>query len=288
MKNSLNWSSGLIGAEEFRKGVPANRRPLSLVHRICDELGLQGAIPLSHPQLERARQAHGRLYRKKDLGIGGVYAGLAVHLDICFSVKMPHIFGSPAVDPFDWVDITEIQKCRLIAYPEDLFDFIRQMIDVLDTGSTLVPMAHFTSPEGRSKELFSMAAFHNQAAAAVMVQAFDFRGAIQSALLCAELAMKSIVSAHGHSDESIKNSVGHSLDKALKLSENLSDDVKNDITACIENLPPFAASRYQERQWSRTDAAAVVLAAQRIMGHTSRYFARSSWDQLLPRRAQAQ
>ncbi|OSP54990.1 hypothetical protein BV911_10095 [Pseudoruegeria sp. SK021] len=203
--------------------------------------------------------------------------GVAVHLDIFFRVHLPMVFGEICVDPFGWTDMTDMQKARLAAVEGEAQEVLQQIIDVIDIGSTLGRFEGFQKPPEVASPYFSMAAFHNQAAAAICTSAFDLRGAIMSSLLCAELAAKSLALASGTSKERLERKIGHHLQKLRPDLERLGSFDTEAFLALAKKLPNFVQSRYAERRWSRSECAEVVLAAQKMLAMTARHFAQNTF-----------
>jgi hypothetical protein len=95
-----------------------------------------------------------------------------------------------ALDPFTLTDLTKNQLGWLATRPADYQGFLDQFSDIMDFAGGLGHFADYKRPPDAAVELFWLAAFQLQAAAATLSAAFDFRGAIQSALIGAEISIK--------------------------------------------------------------------------------------------------
>ncbi|VVT26838.1 conserved hypothetical protein [Roseovarius sp. EC-HK134] len=259
-----------IDRECFLKGTPPHSRGLQVTIRVCRELGVQVVLgPGQSPFMKRILALHQGLYRKSDISYG-VYSGLTCHMDMFFRVKVPLIFGTARFDLFDATDITEHQRARLSKNRLEEEKFIDAAVDVFDIGGCLMPFDKYSKPQGEAGEYYQLSALHNQAAAATAIGAYDFRGAIQSALLCAELAMKSALLMLGQNREFIKNSIGHRLEKALPYLESDGRFNVPEMKERLDKLPDFVMSRYISERRTRFEIGEIVLSAQRILAIVAR------------------
>lgn len=231
--------------------------------------------PQKSPFIERVSALHRQFYRKSDL-TAGIYSGLACHLDMFFRVKVPIIFGAVKFDLFDATDITEYQRARLNINKLEENQFIDAAIDVFDIGGCLMPFDKFSQPQGEAGSYYQLSALHNQAAAATAIGAYDLRGAVQSALLCAELAIKAALLMVGKDSNFIKNSIGHNLKRALP---HLRQDARfevDEMEELLAKLPDFVISRYKNEHRTRVEIAEIVLSAQRILALVARGYSQHS------------
>lgn len=267
-----------IDREEFSNGVDIKGRGFSVVKRVIEECGEVFSLGVRRsPGLDRVEAAYKAFYRMQDIGVGAVNAGLAVHLDIFFRVHLPVVFGRITANPFDWTDMTDMQKARLHSESAEEREVLCQIIDVIDIGSTLGNFAGFNSPPPVAAPFFSMAAFHNQAAASICTSAFDLRGAIMASLLCAELATKSLALASGLPHDELQRAIGHNLQKARPYLEKFEGFDVAEFLTLAERLPHFVNSRYEEKDWSRGQCAEIVLAGQKMLAMAARHFAGHSF-----------
>jgi hypothetical protein len=270
---------------ELLADTPPKARMLKVLPRLFSSYGKVFTMGLQDPDVERVRELYSSFFRQRDVAIGGLHAGLVVHLDLFFLAYLPLVLGQVQIEVFNCIDMTPVQRLRLAKVPEEEKEVVRQWIDVADIGATLSGTDGFKIPSGIAAEFFAMSAFHNQAATAVMVQAFDYRGAIQSSLLAAELAVKATCMNSGITEKDVKNHIGHDLSKADEILLGLKEYDIDRFKWLRAKLPPFVASRYQLKSWSRRECGEVALAAQEICGMTARQLSGSSFSQKLSRSA---
>jgi len=110
-----------------------------------------------------------------------------------------------------------------------------------------------------------MAALHNQAMATTLANASDARGAVQSALIAAELAVKSVLSRDGQSDDEIRRSIGHDLSRARSRFCEVADFTELQFSELIEPLPDFVQSRYLLAESNRADLKLICRSAQKMV-----------------------
>ncbi|WP_154666734.1 ribosome-binding factor A [Litoreibacter arenae] len=261
--------------------TPAQRQ-FHTVSEVCKRTGvvfIMGATPNS--DVDRIRAALKRFYRPKDVQIGGEFVGLTVHLDLFFKVSVPIAYGTVKLELASLTDATEMQLQRLRGNAKDEVEFFKAVCDVLDIGACLAPWSGFKKPDGEAGKYFDMAAFHNQAAAATALGAYDLRGSIQSALICSELAIKSALLVSGESEDFLRNEIGHDLTKSIVHLDKVGNyDIKL-IGEALQKLPHFVRSRYEEKAWTRIQVRDVLISAQSVLAEVARGFSKKSiWKEI--------
>jgi hypothetical protein len=100
--------------------------------------------------------------------------------------------------------------------------------------------------------------------------AFDFRGAVQSSLLGAELALKGGLAAIGASKNDSKKH-GHNLASAATAYAVVKTDLDLPrILSAIRRMPPYVENRYSPTQPSRVETGHIAMGAQYIAGEVMR------------------
>ena len=100
--------------------------------------------------------------------------------------------------------------------------------------------------------------------------AFDERGAVQSSLIGAELALKAALAGKGVNEAALKN-YRHNLDRLVKAVGNLYGSFE--LASVMERmrlLPNLVDNRYSSEQPSRMETGAIVMAGQYIAGAVAR------------------
>lgn len=192
-----------------------------------------------------------------------------------------------ALDPFTLTDLTKNQLGWLATRPADYQGFLDQFSDIMDFAGGLGHFADYKRPPDAAVELFWLAAFQLQAAAATLSAAFDFRGAIQSALIGAEISIKGGLVAGGATEKEYRKH-GHHLDSAARhfAEKNTAFDLDR-VLRVIGTLPPCGENRYSASQPGRIETGHIAMKCQYIAGEVMRqiagYTIRSAWTESLSR-----
>ncbi|MCK1515071.1 hypothetical protein IVB22_21380 [Bradyrhizobium sp. 190] len=171
------------------EGAAPNQRGLRVTSKVMKNLGYGGYVLFgsgAHPMVAEILSVHSSKYRQKDLGMGGVHGGIFMFRDVFARIYIPFAYGTVKLDPFTLTDLTKNQLAWLAIRPADYQSFLDQFSDTMYFAGT--PRSYKRPPD-TALELFWLAAVQLQAAAATLSAAFDFRGAIQSALIGAERSL---------------------------------------------------------------------------------------------------
>lgn len=265
--------------EALREGSPPKARFLPVTRKVMMHLGYDSYVMLgtnADPIARRIMEVHESLYRPSDLAIGGIHGGIFMFRDIFARVDIPISYGRVRVDPLKLTDLSPQQVKWLCSRPHDLQMYLDQFIDIFDFAGGIGNLANFKTPPKDASDIFYLAAFQLQAAAAALSVAFDFRGAVQSALIGAELALKgglAAVGVHEKSREKHKHNLGSAATAFFTLQTNF--DMQR-ILAAIKRLPRYVENRYSPSQPSRVETGHIVMGAQYIAGEVMRQVTRFS------------
>lgn len=255
------------------EGMDPKDRSFHGPNRVMTRLGYESYVVGgvgTPPVLERIRSIQKTLYRSKDTGVGGIHGGAFMFRGIATKIYIPIIYGRVGINPLDLCDLTDDQKRWLGSRDSDLAAYIDTFADLFDFAAALAPMGGYKYPPKDCIPLLGLASFHFQAAGAVLCNAFDERGCIQSAIIATELTLKGALRGKGASEEDLK-----------KLSHRLSDLVAETAKSWtgfngekalnkLASFPPYVENRYSEAQPTRREAGNIVMAAQFIAGETLR------------------
>lgn len=233
--------------EMCAEGIAPKARHFQLPVRAMERLGFRSfavagsGVP---PLLKRIEAMHGTLYRRKDVAAGGVHGGAFMFRGIATNVHVPIIYGTVAIDPFslcdlsarqiDWLKSSRGQEraCHVNFY--NLFDF----------AGCLHPMGGYGAVPKRALPLLQLSALQTQGAAATLCAAFDERGAVQSALIAAELSIKGALAGAGAQERELR-ALGHDFGKIAGAVNEAYE--KFDLKAVMEDvrdLPELVPNRY--------------------------------------------
>lgn len=264
----------VIAADEeaLAEGKSPKQRGMVTVLKVMKKLGHAFVMTGSgmSPLGERVMAMHRSLYRGSDLAIGGIHGGIFMFRDIFARIYIPFGYGQMSVNPFQLTDLSEAQLRWLASRPQDEAAFHDQFIDIFDFAGTLGRLGDYKMPPKESHEMFQLASFQLQAAAAALSLAFDFRGAIQSCLIGAELSLKAGLAAHG-ADEKARRKHGHHLASAANAFSKGSPTFDLDrVMRTIQRLPQYVDNRYSPDQPDRMAVGHIVMGAQYIAGEVAR------------------
>jgi hypothetical protein len=183
------------------------------------------------------------------------------------------VFGSPKVDFWALLDLSEDQKRWMATDAEAMATFEDQVCDLLDFGYGFMEFGHTRAVTDQSKELIYRAHVQLEAAAATATSAYDYRGTLQSALLGAELALKAGLSCNGYSDDDLRLKIGHNLSKAANaLGDCESNFDLERVSRAVQTFPNFVQSRYGGSQPDRREMGHILMKAQFIASEVTRLF----------------
>ena len=210
---------------------------------------------------------------KKGVAIIGVHGGVFMFRDVFARIYIPLGYGRVRIEPLALTDLSPTQIEWLCSRPEDLRMFSDQFTDIFDFAGGVAHLGNYKRPPPDALEIFRLAAFQLQAAAATLSVAFDPRGPIQSALIGVELALKAGLAAHGADDKQRKMH-GHDLASAARafLAAAPNFDVQRVLSA-LKRLPPYVENRYSSAQPDRMQTGQIVMTAQYVAGEVMRQIA---------------
>ena len=128
--------------------------------------------------------------------------------------------------------------------------------------------------------MLRLSAFQTQSAAATLCASFDERGAVQSALVAAELSMKGALKGAGAQEGELKG-LGHNFEMLVRsVGERYT---KFEVEQAMKHagvLPALVPNRYSEEQPDRIQTGQIVMASQAIGGLVARALTGGSlWTQ---------
>lgn len=262
--------------EGLRLGEEPSQRAFKNVLRILAKLGIEG-VPLlgdrSPRIVTRIHEANNRLFRPIDQRDGGIHLGFFMFRDLFCRLYVPVIFGSPQIDFWTFLDLSDDQKRWMATDAEAVATFEDQAVDLFDFGYGFMEFGHTRPVTEQSKELIYRAHVQLEAAAATATSAYDYRGTLQSALLGAELALKAGLSANGYSDNELRLKVGHDLLKAANALGDCESNFDTErVSRAVQTFPNFAQSRYSGAQPDRREMGNILMKAQFIASEVTRLF----------------
>jgi hypothetical protein len=259
--------------EAFLQGESPKQRSLSVISTVMKRLSYVEFIFAgagTPPIFEKISNIHRSLYRRSDLAIGGIHGGIFMFRDVFARVSIPLAYGRIGIDPLTLTDFSPMQIKWLCSRPPDFHMFLDQFADIFDFAGGVGNLGNYKTPPKDALEVFWLAAFQLQAAAAALSVAFDHRGAVQSALIGAELALKGGLAAIG-ANENARKKHRHNLASAATAfaAAQPNFDIQR-VLATIKRLPPYVANRYSSTQPGRVETGHIVMGAQYLAGEVMR------------------
>lgn len=258
----------------LREGYEPKQRGFHVISRVMTGLGYHSFILAGEnapPIVTRIQAIHTSLYRASDVAIGGLHSGVFMFRDIFVRVDIPFIYGSVTLNPSELTDLNEMQLRWLQSKPEEYAAFQDQFVDIFDFAGGIGGLASYRRPSASALPFLQLAAFQLQAAAATLRQSFDPRGAIQSAIIGAELALKGGLIATGVKEADLGKKFGHNLAEASNVLATAWAEYDRDrVSAAIKRLPAYVKNRYSADQPKRFEAGQIAMNAQYIAGEVMR------------------
>ena len=221
--------------------------------------------------VERINNIINDLYRPTDIGMGSLHAGAIMFRDIFARVDIPIGWGHFLLNPLECSDLTQTQKDWVRARPHDYSVFCDQFLDLVDFGYGLTEINDATSLCSEVKNFIQLSHIQLEAAAATVTGHCDLRGAIQSALLGAELALKAALASKGIKEAELKSKFKHNHLEMVKRLAVLYPQLDGDrVTRVATSFPEFVPNRYSAAQPERIETGHILMGAQYIASEVMR------------------
>jgi hypothetical protein len=269
---------GILAGEDVRS------RSISNVRRVMSRLGIQQYVCAGqgqHPLIPRIHYAMHQLYRPKDLAGGGLHVGAFLFRDIFARIEVRFAVGRVPVDPLKTTDLNELQIEMLVDRKHELSKYIDQFIDVYDFGWGSAEIGRSRQVGNDCRSLVGLSRFHSQAAAAVVTGAYDFRGAIQSALISVELILKAGLAANGLPDSEREKFKHRYSDLVRELSSFEVNLDRERIATAVLRLPKYVENRYSQQQPGKVETGIILMHAQYVLGEVIRQLTDRNFRQLI-------
>ncbi len=277
---------GQLDGELFRAGCDVKRRQWEVSQQAMRQLGYIQFVRAGTGKpgiLERIEAAFKSIYRKQDVAMGG-HIGVFMYRDIFARISVPHIYGRVQINPFNFVELTPVQLRIIQTEPEEISRYIDQFCDVADIEYGINELkAPFNKIE-LVKRFIQLARLQLHAAAAVVTGGYDYQGAVQSALLATELALKAGAATRGLDEATLRKSpYGHNLTAIADFVSNAWATFDIDrVRRVIAAQPQYVPNRYSAIQPTRLEVGHTIMGAQFIVSETVRQMSdrdfRSNFD----------
>ena len=265
--------------EMCAKGIDQRRRSFLLPVKAMERLGYASFSLSSNnsPLLfNRIQSIQRTLYRDKDVAVGGIHGGAFMFRAIATLVYVPIIFGTVQIDPFAYCDLSSKQIEWLRRTEGQERKYLVNFCNLFDLAACINPMSGYREVSDRVVSHLRLSAMQTQAAGAALCAAFDERGAIQSSLIAAELAMKAGLLNVGMLNKELR-ALGHDFEKMVRALNRVYPSLKTEeALGHVKKLPKLVTNRYSPEQPGRIQTGEIVMASQAIIGEVARLLTEGS------------
>jgi hypothetical protein len=267
-----------VDSQLIQEGAEPFQRPLAAYMRIVQRLQPGSISTLqSDPLFNAITHIYSELYRSSDLHMLPMHIGAFMFRDVFFPLRIPVIFGSPAINPVDFlVDVPEIQKRWLFTEQQSGLAFFDQVIDLMDFVYGLNDLEKIGHLPDKTVEWWYLAKQQLEAAAATVLGSFNKYAVIQNCCISTELLLKGALMAKGVDEKTLaskKHGYGHNLENLVdKIAEKLPDFDQETVLLVVKQLPDYVESRYEAKDFSRLDLGSFLMNTQFIGGEILRQF----------------
>ncbi len=223
--------------------------------------------------LKRIKSCHKLLYDQSKMPSSGSI-GIFCFRDAIIKINIPIIMGRVGINPFNHAEFTEGQKI-VISRDKEMSDiFLDQFWDCYDiyqwyfTGNS-----NFGNENELVKKYIGLAVTHQHAAAAILASSFDASGAVQNAVLCCEMCLKSCLLYIGVPEKDLKDNkkYGHNLISIISHLKNSKMQLDFERTEkVISHLPNLVNNRYGKEQIPAGNEGRLVMETQFVLSEVIR------------------
>ncbi|MBI4782246.1 MAG: hypothetical protein HY785_13145 [Oscillatoriophycideae cyanobacterium NC_groundwater_1537_Pr4_S-0.65um_50_18] len=267
-----------VDDELIQERVEPFQRPLAACMRIAQRLQPGSSSMLQSDPLSNAvDHIYSELYRPSDLHMPPMHVGVFMFRDVFFPLQIPLIFGSPAINPVDFlIDISEMQKGWLFSDQRSGLAFFDQVIDLMDFVYGLDDLEQIGQLPDKTVEWWYLAKQQLEAAAATVLGSFNKYAVIQNCCISTELLLKGALMAKGIDEKTLaskKHGYGHNLENLVdKTAEQLPNFDRETVLLIVKQLPDYVKSRYEAKDFSRLELGRLLMNTQFIGGEILRQF----------------
>lgn len=264
-----------VDDELIQKGIEPFQRPLHTYLTITQRLKPGSSVTLEYdPLFNAVNQIYKELYRLTDLVMPPIHIGTFMFRDVFFTLRIPLIFSSPAINPIDFlIDVPDIQKRWLFNDQQTALTFLDQVIDLMDFTYGLNDLGQMGKIPDKTVELWYLAKQQMEAASATLLGSFNKYAVIQNCCIATELLLKGALITFGFDEETLRKQYGHNFKKLVNTSyQHLSNLDKETLLFVVQQFPDYVKSRYEAQKFSRLDLGKFLMNTQYISGEILRQF----------------
>ncbi|MBA3056293.1 MAG: hypothetical protein FP826_15560 [Sphingomonadales bacterium] len=265
-----------VDARLLKEGQPIKQRAMNVPIEVMREYGFEH-VPIvvagfgKGGDFQRLNDMFHKFYRKQDTAMGG-HIGVFMYRDIFAIVGVPHVYGQRSINLIECVELSDLQKIAIQSEPEILNAMLDQVIDICDVQYGVPEVRKPFRDNVSAFRFITLAQLNLHAASAVLTGGYDHRGAVQSALLASELALKAGAAYSGLSEQRLlREPFGHCRKKVLEAAKiGLPGLDEQRIARTLDRQPDYVKNRYTFDQPPRRKAGHLVMGAQYITAEVVR------------------
>jgi len=269
----LLYLVGSTDKELFDAGMDIGRRDCEIASAVMRKLGYVDPVMVGNraPKVyERIRSIFVSIYRKQDIAMGG-HIGVFMYRDIFARIGVPGIVGQARINPFRCVELTQTQLRIIQSEPDQMETYLDQFFDVADVQYGAQELKEPFATIELVVRYIGLSRLHLHSASAVLTGGYDYRGAVQAALLATELALKAGAAALGLSEQEIRDRFGHrNSDMANFVGAGWASFDLDRVERVLASHPSYVLNRYSAAQPGRREVGHVVMSAQYIVSEVVR------------------
>lgn len=242
--------------------VKLHQRPFHVAMAWMRTQGIGGDI-LDDAIWTPLMEIYRKLYPSGDFRMPALLEGGVALRDRMFRVRINVGYGMASFDPADCIDISRDElEVIFLRYPDQGWRAIYGVANLWDIAYAIDDLArNGNTPAGM---LLKNARSSVAATARILIGALDVDGAVQSACLSAELAMKGALAVRGWDEKRYKG-LSHNL---RRISDALISEVPTDndgrlADACAK-FPDYVGTRYASHGMTRVELMALAMRAQYV------------------------
>ncbi len=258
----------------FEEGMNVKTRAYEVPSQVMKDLGYRSGFVIAgvgtSEIFQRIESAFNSIYRKRDLAMGG-HIGMFMYRDIFARFSPPMVFGQVKYNPWEFVDLTRVQLRIIQTEPDEMKTFIDQFVDVSDIQDGISRLNKQVAAIELAVRYIDLARLHLHAASAILTGGYDYRGAVQSALLASELALKAGAAAHGKTEDGMRTEYSHRTDKIADfIGEKCPSFEVARVKRVLAAQPQYVVNRYSKEQPGKREVGLMTMGAQFLVAEVVR------------------
>lgn len=255
------------------------QRQINIESKLSQELQVSYIVNERHEprHVKLIKQHFATYYRREDLFMPPLHVGAFLFRDLFFPIRIPIIFGSPAIDLRKFLcQATESQMMLVFGERISTLTFCDQVFDLLDFVYGLDDLGKQDRIHSRTVEWWHLAKQQLEAAAATTLGSFTKYAIVQNCCVSAELLLKGALLQEGISEDLLSNTkkgYGHNLESIAKQICNIRDEINSQLVLGVASrMPSYVETRYNDIGLTRVQLGHLLMNTQFLAGEILRCY----------------